>query len=77
MTDGYTKIVLTIIAATLAGLVGQNAIRPSGAQGGVQKVLICDADNPTICASVRANVLLGEGYQSKANMLPTLALPIR
>jgi hypothetical protein len=34
MTDRYTKIVLTVIASTLAILVVQNATRPAIAQGG-------------------------------------------
>jgi hypothetical protein len=50
-TDRYTKIVLTVIAAALVGLLVQNSISPSVAQGGVQRVAICTIDGGK-CASV-------------------------
>lgn len=51
--DRYTKIVLTIIAASLVALVAQNAMKPAIAQTGtlpLQKVVLCDFDNH--CAGV-------------------------
>lgn len=51
MVDRYTKTVLTIIAAALVGLLTQNAIKPSQAQSGVQKVAICQLEGQG-CASL-------------------------
>lgn len=50
-TDRYTKIVLTVIAAALVGLLVQNSISPTNAQGGVQRVAVCTVDGAK-CASV-------------------------
>ena len=51
LADRYTKIVLTVIAAALVGLLVQNAITPSIAMGDVQRVAICSIDGAK-CASV-------------------------
>ena len=42
MVDRYTKSVLTAIALALAIIAAQNAIGPSVAQQGLQKVQLCD-----------------------------------
>jgi hypothetical protein len=42
IADRYTKIVLTIIAFTLAIIAAENAIQPSHAYGDIQKVQLCD-----------------------------------
>jgi len=52
MLDRYSKAVLTVIATALIGLLAQNAIRPVGAQSGVQRVVICDSYNSNRCARV-------------------------
>ena len=52
MTDRYTKVALTVIAAALVAIVAQNMIAPAGAQGGIQRVILCSAENTNICASV-------------------------
>jgi hypothetical protein len=52
MTDRYTKIMLTIIAAALVGIVVQNAVSTVGAQAGVQRVVICDSHDTSNCARV-------------------------
>ena len=60
-TDRYTKTVLTIIAGALVAIVAQNGIKASNAQGGVQRVAICDLDHPTgSCAGLhKAGEVLG------------------
>jgi hypothetical protein len=59
-TDRYTKAVLTVIAAALVTLAGQNAIGSlHAADQGVQKVAICNVMTPEICATVK--VKLGTG----------------
>jgi hypothetical protein len=50
MSDRYTKIVLTVIAAALIGLVAQNAVGPLNAVVAVQKVQICDPNGE--CATL-------------------------
>ena len=54
--DHYTKAVLTVIAAALVFIAGENFIRPAiAATGQVQKVMICSldsADAASKCASV-------------------------
>jgi hypothetical protein len=45
IADRYTKIVLTIIAFTLAIIAAENAIQPSRAYGDIQKVRICDSQD--------------------------------
>ena len=52
MLDRYSKAVLTVIAATLVGLLVQNAIKPAGANDGVQRVVICDTYDYSRCARV-------------------------
>jgi len=54
MVDKYTKVILTIIAAnlTLMTLQGLNIIPQANADGGVQKVQICDNTGFT-CAFVQ------------------------
>ena len=42
MMDRYTKSILTAIALTLMIIAAQNAIGPSVAQQGLQKVQLCD-----------------------------------
>lgn len=42
MADGYTKAVLTVIAAALCILVAQNLLGPARAYNELQKVQICD-----------------------------------
>lgn len=46
MVDTYTKICLTVIAVSLAviGFRGLPMIDPAYAQGGVQKIAICERD---------------------------------
>jgi hypothetical protein len=51
-TDFYTKFVLTVIALALSTIALQNSLTPAYAQSGIQKVVICDAYSPAICASV-------------------------
>lgn len=51
LADRYTKIVLTVIAAALVGLLVQNAISPSVAQGTIQRVAICNITGDQ-CANV-------------------------
>ena len=44
MVDRYTKVCLTLIAVSLAviGLRGLPMVDPAWAQGGIQKIAICD-----------------------------------
>lgn len=55
--DIYAKLMLTVIAGALVGLVIQNSAGNAIADGIVQKVVICDANDSTSCAAVgrRAN----------------------
>ncbi len=50
--DLYTKLTLTVIAGALVGLLVQNTSSNAIAQGGVQKVAICDLEYPDSCAVV-------------------------
>ena len=69
MSDRYTKIVLTVIAAALVGLLAQNAIRPLSAESsGLQRVMICDSVNPRVCARLWH-------YAGSDSILPVIALP--
>ena len=52
MTDRYSKIVLTVIAIALVCIVVQNAVTSLNAQTGVQRVAICDPQEPGHCAAV-------------------------
>ena len=53
MIDRYTKVCLTVIAVSLAviGLRGLPMIDPAWAQGGVQKIAICEVSGNN-CAGV-------------------------
>jgi hypothetical protein len=65
MTDRYTKIVLTIIAAALTGIFIQNALRPARAVGDdIQKVQICDTVG---CAEL--SPLLTAGGRTRRGLL--------
>ena len=57
MVDKYTKIILTIIAAnlTLMTLQGLDLIPQANANTGIQKVAICDFEDPKYCADVTYN----------------------
>lgn len=50
----YTNAVLTVIAAALVALVVENAVSQARAQSttAITRVLICDAQNTSKCASV-------------------------
>jgi len=50
--DLYTKLMLTVIAFALVGLVAQNYSTNAIAQGAVQKVAICDPNDANSCAAV-------------------------
>lgn len=51
-TDRYTKTVLTIIAGALVAIFVQNGIKGSQAQQPpLQKVALCDPQNPIACAT--------------------------
>ena len=54
MTDLYTKVVLTVIAAALSAnvLISLEFIGPAHAATGIQKVQICDDDFPYSCAKI-------------------------
>ena len=54
MTDLYTKVVLTVIAAALSAnvLISLEFIGPAHAATGVQKVQICDGDFIQRCAEI-------------------------
>jgi hypothetical protein len=43
MNDRYTKVVLTVIAVALVGILLRGELRPPYAAGGITKVAICDA----------------------------------
>jgi hypothetical protein len=66
MPDRYTKIMLTIIAAALLGLVAQNAVNSGRAATGVQHVVICDSYEPSDCARVATR---GSGSDSSNFLL--------
>jgi hypothetical protein len=67
MNNRYTQSMLTIIAGALVALVTQNAIRPVGAQNGVQRVQICDSYRSERCARVAER---GSDYEfSNTNFL--------
>jgi hypothetical protein len=52
-TDRYTKVVLTIIAVSLATIALQHTIPSAFAQSsGITKVAICNPQNPNVCAEV-------------------------
>ena len=52
-TDRYTKVVLTIIAVSLATIALQHTIPSAFAQSDqVVKVVICDPNSPSTCARV-------------------------
>jgi hypothetical protein len=52
-TDLYTKVILTVIALAMSAIALQQGIPSAFAQsGGIQKVIICDARYPIICAGV-------------------------
>ena len=53
-TDRYTKIVLTVIAISLATIALQNVIPSASAQQSARpvKVLICDPEDTDRCARV-------------------------
>jgi hypothetical protein len=57
--DRYTKIVLTIIAATLVWIAGQNTfyVKNVNAQSGIMKVALCDV-NGFRCAGI-----FNDGYK--------------
>jgi hypothetical protein len=57
MTDRYTKAALTVIAAALIALVAEQYVKPLNAQGGVQKVQLCDDNYPQRCAFINRNAL--------------------
>jgi hypothetical protein len=74
MNDLYTKTVLSIIAAALLALVVQNAVHPSQAQYGPQKVQICD-DRGNFCAKVHTtNTVFGVDY-GVVVVPPTIVVP--
>ena len=52
MIDRFTKIILAIIAAALVTIVVQNAVGPTHADPGVQRVVICDVNRISFCASL-------------------------
>ena len=54
MTDLYTKIVLTVIAAALSVnvLISLEFVGPAHAASGVQKVVICDEHWASGCAGI-------------------------
>jgi hypothetical protein len=54
MIDRYSKIVLTVIAASLVAIVVQNGMGSLNAQTQprIQKVAICDPDATNECAGV-------------------------
>jgi hypothetical protein len=58
MIDRYTKVCLTVIAVSLAviGLRGLPMIDPAWAQGGVQKIAICD-ERGKYCADIKAGYI--------------------
>ena len=56
MIDRYTKVCLTVIAVSLAviGLRGLPMVDPAWAQGGVQKIAICEKDGGS-CATIKTS----------------------
>ena len=55
-TDRYTKVVLTIIAVSLATIALQHTI-PSAFAQTAQRVVICDADYLYNCARLKDGAL--------------------
>ena len=55
MIDRFTKVCLTVIAVSLAviGLRGLPMVDPAWAQGGIQKIAICN-ENGSGCAGINA-----------------------
>ncbi len=51
--DIYTKCILTVIAVALVATVFQNFMSTAVAQNEIQRVAICNIDNPNYCALVR------------------------
>jgi|APGre2960657444_1045066.scaffolds.fasta_scaffold10786_6 hypothetical protein len=52
-SDLYTKFVLTVIALALSTIALQHAIPSAFAQSeNIQKVVICDPQNPSLCAEI-------------------------
>lgn len=51
MADRYTKLVLTVIAIALTVIAVQNT-RQATAQAGIQRVTICQPNNPQVCVGV-------------------------
>ena len=64
--DLYTKAVLTVIAASLFALAVQGFTPAANAEGGIQKVAICDTEYSWRCARV--------GEASKDGSEPTTVL---
>lgn len=60
MSDRYTKIILTVIAVCLLKIAFSDLIAPAEAQGGVQRVAICDLTGSP-CASVTPVPFVGGG----------------
>ena len=56
LTDIYTKCVLTVIAAALVVLAGENAVRAAFAQIGYARVQICDEQNCTQLIATQQSV---------------------
>jgi hypothetical protein len=54
MTNKYTNVILTVIAAALVTIAVQNLTGPVNAQAGVQRVVICSANDTKVCATVGA-----------------------
>ena len=53
MNDTYTKMVLTVIAASLTIIAAQNIVPNAFAQNqGVVKVIICDPKDQNYCANI-------------------------
>ena len=57
-SDSYTKVVLTVIALSLATIALQHALPSAFAQsGGIQKIAICDAVFSASCVGVSGDAL--------------------
>ena len=52
-TDRYTKVVLTIIAISLATIALQHTIPSAFAQSSAMRVIICDSYYVTDCARLK------------------------
>lgn len=66
MVDRYTKAVLTVIAAALLVLVGQNLVGPTRAQLGTQQVEICGGLGQCITLSPVNRQLFGKTFTTYA-----------